>query len=120
MAERLDLVAGQAAAPHRRLVLGAEEVGKPIDGDGFAAEEILDRAPETGIADPVGAVRRLRQVAALNLVRSLGAGLHALQAVVNGEFDGAVVARFEMQERPIADATPVAAVERVGPNEIES
>ena len=65
------------------------------------------------MGDPVGGVGRLGQVAALDLVLALRAGLDALQAVLDGEVDGAVVAELEMQERPVAAAAPVAAVQRL-------
>ena len=54
-----------------------------------------------------------RQVAAGELVLALGAGLDALELVVDGEVDGLVVAELEMQERVVLDGAPVAAEQRV-------
>src|SRR5215472_896163 len=51
-----------------------------LNGHGFAPEKIRHRAAETGVADPVGAIGRLRQIPALDFVWALRTGLHALQA----------------------------------------
>ena len=44
------------------------------------------------MGDPMGGVGGARQVATLYLVFALRPGLDALQAVLDGELDGAVVA----------------------------
>ncbi len=67
----------------------------------------------------MGAVGRHRQVAALDLVLALRAGLDAREPVLDGKVDGAVIADLEMQEREIAEAAPVAAIERVAADEVE-
>ena len=61
--------------------------------------------------DPMGRVGGPGRVAALDLVPSLRASLDPLQPVLDGPIDGAIVAKFEVQERPIAPATPVAALQ---------
>jgi hypothetical protein len=50
------------------------------------------------MGDEVSRVRRGRQVAALDLVLALGARLDARDAVLDREFDGAVVAQLEVKE----------------------
>ena len=67
--------------------------------------------------DPVGAGGP-GQVAALDLVLALRAGLDA-QAAFDREVDGAVVAELEMQEGRVDDGAPVAAVERLSPQQVE-
>ena len=56
---------------------------------------------------------RDRPIAARDLVLALRAGLDALVAVPNGEFDRLIIAELEMQEGPMLERAPVAAVERV-------
>src|SRR5215468_4025331 len=90
-----------------------------LDGGTLAAEEILDRGGEARLADPMCAPGRRRQVAALDLVLALGAGLDPRQLVRDRVLDGLVVAGLEMQETEVAEAAPVAAVERVATPEIE-
>ena len=85
----------------------------------LALEIVGDGAAEAGIGDPVGRVGRGRPVAARELVLALRAGLDARQAVGDGPIDRLVVAELEMQERLLLDRAPVAAVERVGADEIE-
>src|SRR5690348_959855 len=103
---------GSIAFPAERRQTLFQLVHLVLDRHGFAPEKIRDRAAETGVADPMGAIGRLRQIPALDFVRALRAGLDTLQAVGNCEVDGAVIARLEMQERKVADAAPVAAVKR--------
>src|SRR4029453_10832639 len=74
-------------------------------------EEILHRAGEAGVADPVRAPGLHRQIAALDLVLALRPGLHALEAMGDGIVDRLVVAGLEMQEAEVAEAAPVAAIE---------
>ena len=47
------------------------------------------------------------------LLRALGAAFKTLQAVIDGVFDGLVVAGLEMQAGDVFDRTPVATVERL-------
>ena len=61
----------------------------------------------------------LRQIAAGDLVRSLRAGLHVLEAVGDGVVDGLVVARLEVQKRVMLDAAPVPSEEGVAADEIQ-
>ena len=84
-----------------------------LDRVAFALDEIVDGAAEAGIGDAVRGVGGHRQVAALDLVLALGAGLDPLQPMRDGVVDGLVVAGLEMQEAVILGAAPVAAVERV-------
>ena len=60
-----------------------------------------------------------RQITAGKLVLALGACLDAGELVVNRELDGLVVADLEMQELVVLDGAPVAAVERLGADEID-
>ena len=82
-------------------------------------QEILHRPAQAGMGDPMRGVGRPRQIAALDLVPPLRAGLDALQPVRDREIDGAVIAEFEMQERPVAAAAPVAAVQRLGARQVQ-
>ena len=61
----------------------------------------------------------MRQVAALDLVPPLRARLHALQAVLDRPVDRAVVAKLEVQERPVAATAPVAAVQRLAARKVQ-
>src|SRR5258708_2732721 len=104
-------------AAERRQI--GELVHLVLDGDALPLHEIGHGSGATGIANPMGAVRCAREIAAAYLVGPLRAGFHPPQSPCDGEVDGAVVARLEMQEREIAEAAPVAAIERVAADEIE-
>src|SRR3954451_10492872 len=67
------------------------------------------RPAQTGIDDMMRGVGGLRQVTARDLVLALRAGLDPLQAVLDRELDGLIVADLEMQERMVLDGAPVAA-----------
>src|SRR5215469_1094540 len=110
---------GSIIAPAERRQALFQLLHLVLDRRGFASEKIRRRTAETGIADPMDAVGRLRQVAALDFMWPLCASLDALQAASDREVNGAVVAGLEMQERKIADAAPVAAVQRVGSDQVE-
>src|SRR5260221_8522706 len=112
------------AGPERRIELFAllvvpeggvfgEMLDLLLDHLALAVEEGGDRAAEPGIGYPVRAVDRRRQIAALQFVRPLGAGLDPLQATVNRKLDCLVIAAFEMQEAVFAVRPPIAAVDRV-------
>src|SRR4051794_39654546 len=58
-----------------------------LDHLAFAIEKRGDGAAEAGIGDPVRAVSRGRQIAALQFVRSLRPGLDPLQPALDREFD---------------------------------
>src|SRR5262249_26238687 len=90
-----------------------------LDGTSLACEEIRDGLGKAGVADPVSAVGRARQIAALDLVLALRASFDPLQAARDGEVDRAVVADFEMQEGEIALAAPIAAIKRVRTDQVE-
>src|SRR5437588_7230655 len=85
----------------------------------LAGEERGDRAAEARIGDPMRAVGRHRQIAALQFMRALRAGLDPLQPVIDRELDRAVVAAFEMQKAVLAVGAPVAAVDRLAAENIE-
>src|SRR6476646_5843337 len=65
------------------------------------------------------AIGLTRQIAAGELVRSLGPCLDTGKPVLNGEVDRLVIADLEMQERVVLDAAPITAIERVGADEVE-
>src|SRR3954469_24721931 len=88
--------AGWRAWPSLRLALERrhflfELLHLAFERRALTRREVGDGAGETGVADPVGAVGRRRQISALYLVRALRSGLDALQAPRDGEIDGAVV-----------------------------
>ena len=59
-----------------------------------------------------------RQVAARELVLALGASFDPPQAVRDRVVDRLIVADLEMQKRVMLDRAPVAAIERIGADEI--
>ena len=67
----------------------------------------------------MGAIGRHGQIAAGELVRALRAGLDARELVRNGEVDGLVVADLEMQAGVLLERAPIAAIERVGADEVQ-
>ena len=71
-----------------------------------------DDAAQARVGDPEGGAGRHGLEAARKLVLALRAGLEALQSVVDGVFDAAVVAQLEVQARAVDVGAPVAAVER--------
>ena len=62
---------------------------------------------------------RHRLVSPRQLVFALRAGLDTRQAMGNRVVDGLMVAQFEMQEGVVFDAAPVAAIDGIGPQEIQ-
>src|SRR5208282_403863 len=90
-----------------------------LDRTTLAFEEILDRVPEAGIANPMRAVGGGGEISPLNLVRALRSGLDALQSARYGEIDGAVITRLEMQEGEVSGAAPVAAIERILAHQVQ-
>ena len=58
--------------------MGRQRVDLGGDGGAFPAEEIGDGVTQASLGDPMGAPGRHRQIAALDLVGSLGAGLDPL------------------------------------------
>ena len=85
----------------------------------LALEIVGDRAAQARIGDVVRRIGGDRQVAARELVLALGAGLDAGELVRDRELDRLVVAELEMQERVVLDRAPVAAIQRVGADEVE-
>src|SRR5712692_2459255 len=90
-----------------------------LDHLALAIEEGGDRAAERWVGDPVRAVNRRRQIAALQFVGPLGAGLDPRQAALNRELDRLVIAAFEMQKAVFAVRSPIAAVDRVAAENVE-
>src|SRR5689334_7762184 len=103
--------------PKRRVL--RELLDLVLDHLAFAIEKRGHRAAEARIGDPVRAVSRGRQIAALQFVRPLRAGLDPLQPVLTSEFDRAVISAFEMQKAVFAVRAPVAAVNRVASQYVE-
>src|SRR4029079_14228340 len=60
-----------------------------------------------------------REIAAGELMGALGAGLDPGEAMLNGVVDSLVVADLEMQTGMLLDGAPIAAIERIGANEVE-
>ena len=85
----------------------------------FAFQIALDRVAQPCISNPMCRVGCARAVAPGNLMSSLGARFDPIQAVRDGEVDRLVVADLEVQEAMILDATPVAAEQSVGADEVE-
>src|SRR3984957_11681508 len=101
-----------------RIVLG-EVLDLLLDHLALAREELRDRAAKALVRDVMRAVGRHRQVAALELMRALGAGLDPLQPVIDRELDRPVIATLEMQHLVVAVAAPIAAVDRLAPEDVE-
>src|SRR5438094_2206733 len=82
------------------------------DARALALEEMLDRARELRMREPVGGKRLHRQQAAEELVLALRAALEGFELAGNGVLDRLVVAALEVQQRHMLQRAPVAAVER--------
>src|SRR5947209_19236071 len=85
----------------------------------LAGEERGDGAAEARIGDPMRAIGRYRQIAALQFVRALRAGLDPLQPMIDRELDRPVIAAFEMQKAVFAVGAPVAAIDRLAAKNVE-
>ena len=68
----------------------------------------------------MGGEGRHRPVAARQLVCALGARLHPLEAARDGDVDRLVIAKLEMEEGDVLDGAPIAAVERLRADQIQS
>src|ERR1700722_4151809 len=79
-----------------RIVLG-EVLDLLLDHLALAREELRDGAAKALVRDVMRAVGRHRQVAALEFMRPLGAGLDAFQPVIDRELDRPIIAALEMQ-----------------------
>lgn len=90
-----------------------------IDRRALAAQEIGDGLLKALIAQPMQRMGGDRQIAPRQLVLALGAGLDAGQPLRDGPVDGAVIAQLEMQEGVILDAAPIAAVKRIGSDQVQ-
>ena len=60
-----------------------------------------------------------RLIAPAKLVLALGAGLDRRKLVIDRPFDRLVIAKLEVKVRDLADRAPIAAVERVWPDDVE-
>ena len=67
----------------------------------------------------MGRISGVRQVAAREFVLALRAGFDPLEPVCDRIVDRLVVAELEMQKRMVLDRAPIAAIERVGADEID-
>src|SRR4029079_314997 len=85
----------------------------------FRLEELGNRAPKTTVGDEVRARGHHRLVAPGDFVLALRAGLNGCEAVLDSPLDRAVVAELEVKEGHLLRAAPIAAVERVRPDEVE-
>src|SRR5215470_19344086 len=103
-------------AERRRFV---ELVDLGGDMTALVLEEVGDGAAQRRIGDVMRRMRRYRHIAARDLVLSAGAGLDAGELVLDGVLDRLIIADFEMQERVLLDAAPVAAEQRVGADEVD-
>ena len=84
----------------------------------FFVEEARDGVAKAWIADEVGAVSCLRQVATCYLVCSLCTSFDSGQAAFDSELDGLVVTHLKVQKWMVFDAAPVASKQSIGANKI--
>ena len=77
------------------------------------------RAGESGVGKLMRRIGEGRPIATRQLVLALGAGLDPPQSARKRKIDRLIVADLEMQERPVLDRAPVAAVKRVIADEID-
>ena len=89
------------------------------DCSALALEKIGDGAAQAQIPDPMGAVGPHRQIAAGKFVLALCACFDAGELVLNGEVDRLVVADLEMKAGMLLERAPIAAVQRIGADEVE-
>ena len=80
-----------------------------LDAGAFARQEVLDRARELRMRQPVRRPGLHRQQAAHHLVLALRAAFEAPVAVGDAPFDRLVVAGLEVQAGDVLDRAPVAA-----------
>src|SRR5215469_3190566 len=85
----------------------------------LAREKSGNGAAKRRIGDPMRAIGRHRQIAALQFVRALRAGLDPLEPMRDRELDRAVIAALEMQEAVFAMGAPIAAVDRLAAENVE-
>src|SRR5665647_638924 len=85
----------------------------------FARQILGDRPPQGRIGDEMRGIGGVRQVAARQLVFALRAGFDAAELMGDRKVDRLIIAQLEMQKRMVLDGTPVAAIERVGADEVD-
>src|SRR5207344_925003 len=83
--------------------------GVAIDAASLASRKVADGRGKTGVGDKMRRTHQRRHEASGHLVLALGAGLEALQLLLDAVLDSLVVARLEMQTVIVAAGTPVAA-----------
>ena len=76
-------------------------------------------ARKPGSAQKMGREGRHRPVAARQLVLALRAGLDAGEAARDRRVDRLIIAELEMEERHFLEGAPIAAVERLGADQVE-
>src|ERR1700674_5893663 len=89
------------------------------DVSALVLQIVGDGTAKRGVGDIMRGIGRDGSVAAQDLVGALRARLDHLQAALDRVFDRLVIANLEMQERPVLDRAPIAAVDRVATEEIE-
>ena len=110
-------LARAVAAAEGRVVLVMGD--RALDRGALVSEIVGDRPGEPRVGELVRRIGEGRPIAARELVLALGAGLDPAQSAREREIDRLIVADLEMQERPVLDRAPVAAVERVVADEID-
>src|SRR5690606_6360183 len=83
-------------------------------------EVFRDRFAQAGMGDPVRRTCKHGLVASRKLVLALSAGLDPRQPTFDRVVDGLIIADFKMQEWALLDTAPIASVERVGTDQVES
>ena len=122
--ERRDLICGQACIrqilsllPERRPLTQMKLVRRYPGA--FLFKEISHRRAKAGVDDMVGRPGRHRLVAARQLVPALRPGLDPGKPQPDRGVDRLIVAKLEVQERLVDQRPPVAAIERIRPDEVE-
>src|SRR5262245_20602211 len=79
----------------------------------LALEELLDRAREARMREPVRRQHLDRHQAAEDLVFTLCSSFKYFYLFLNGELDRLVVAAVEVQQRHVLERAPVTSIERL-------
>ena len=85
----------------------------------FMNEKLGHRVPKSLMGDVVGGMGGDRNIAAGQLVLTLGAGFDTREIIGDGVVNGLMIADLEMQETMVFDAAPVAAKKRVRAYEVD-
>src|SRR6266852_2541777 len=110
---------GEASSRLRTPFLGTTNVCPGARGHigPLVLQIVGDRAAERGVGDIMRGMGGDRAVAARDLVGALRARLDHLQALLDRVLDRLIVADLEMQERPVLDRAPIAAIDRLAAEE---